>query len=53
VNQDPERLRQAGLACLRSGDLGRAESLLQQALAQYPEDVEVIYGLVADSCTGR
>ena len=30
---------------LRAGDLGRAESLLHQVLAQRPNDLEVIYGL--------
>jgi predicted O-linked N-acetylglucosamine transferase (SPINDLY family) len=45
VNQDPERLQQAGLACLRSGDLGLAESLLQQVLLHRPDDVEALYGL--------
>lgn len=38
-------MQQAGLACLRSGDLGLAESLLQQVLPHRPDDVEVIYGL--------
>ena len=33
------------MQCLRSGDLGRAESLLHQLLAQRPNDLEVIYGL--------
>ena len=33
------------MQCLRTGDLGRAESLLQQVLAQRPNDLEVIYGL--------
>jgi hypothetical protein len=33
------------MQCLRAGDLGRAESLLHQVLAQRPNDLEVIYGL--------
>ena len=45
VNHDPRQLHQAAMQCLRSGDLGRAESLLHQVLAQRPNDIQVIYGL--------
>ncbi|MEB3328754.1 MAG: tetratricopeptide repeat protein [Candidatus Sericytochromatia bacterium] len=41
----PERPREEGLAALVAGDVARAEALLPRALAQHPEDPEVLMGL--------
>ena len=45
MNHDPGQIHQAAMQCLRSGDLGGAEGLLHQLLAQRPNDLNVIYGL--------
>ena len=45
MSHDLRQIHQAAMQCLRAGDLGRAESLLHQVLAQRPNDLDVIYGL--------
>ena len=45
MNHDPRQIHQAAMHLLRSGDLGGAEGLLHQVLAQRPDDVDLLYAL--------
>lgn len=45
MNEDPNQIYQAAMHFLRSGDLGQAEGLLRMLLTQYPNSVNVLYGL--------
>ena len=45
LHQDPQQIYQAAMQSLQSGDLSRAEGLLQMLLSRYPNSVDVLYGL--------
>lgn len=45
MHQDPQQVFWAAKQCLQSGDLPQAEKLLQLLLGQFPNDLNVLYGL--------
>lgn len=45
MNQDPHQTYRTAMQCLRAGDLAQAETLLQMLLGQFPNDLNVLYGL--------